>query len=127
LSVRERARSTVHPELVFHVDLRSGEEDVDAGVGGVPDCLPSLVDVSVDGSGQGGDGRALYLPGDSLDGAEVARGGDRESGLDDVDAEPGQLRGDGHLLVGVEGDPGCLFAVSQGAVEDPHASFHVSS
>ena len=48
-------------------------------------------------------------------------------GLDDVDPEAGQLSGDLDLLVGVEGDPGRLLAVSEGAVEDPYLVLHVCS
>ena len=47
-----------------------------------------------------------------------------ESGLDDVDAECGQLVGDGDLVVGVEGDSGRLLAVSQGGVEDEYSVGH---
>ena len=45
--------------------------------------------------------RALDLARDRLDGLEVARRGDREAGLDHVDAEPRELLGDLDLLLGV--------------------------
>ena len=56
--------------------------------------------------------------GDGLDGLEVALAGDREAGLDDVDAEAGQLLGDLELLALVERDAWRLLAVAQGRVED---------
>ena len=45
--------------------------------------------------------------------------GDREPGLDDVDAEPRELLGDLELLAARERDAGRLLAVAQGGVEDP--------
>ena len=51
-------------------------------------------------------------------GLEVARRGDREAGLDHVDAEPGELAGDLDLLLRVQRDARGLLAVAQGRVED---------
>ena len=61
------------------------------------------------------------VAGDRLDRLEVARRGDREAGLDHVDAEPRELLGDLDLLLRVERDPGRLLAVSQRRVEDVDA------
>ena len=63
----------------------------------------------------------LDLPGDRLDGLEVAGRGDREPGLDDVDAEARELMGDLELLGRVQRDAGRLLAVAQGRVEDQDA------
>jgi hypothetical protein len=54
------------------------------------------------GAGEPGDDRTLDLAGDRLDGLEVAGRGDREPGLDDVDAQPGELMRDLELLHGVQ-------------------------
>ena len=54
----------------------------------------------------------------ALDRLEVAGRGDREAGLDHVDAEARQLLGDLDLLAGVQRDAGRLLAVAQGGVED---------
>ena len=43
--------------------------------------------------------------GDRLNGLEVPGGGDRETGLDHVDSEAGELLGDLELLGGVQRDP----------------------
>ena len=59
--------------------------------------------------------------GDRLDRLEVAGRGDREAGLDDVDAEPGELLGDLELLGRVQRDAGRLLAVAQRRVEDQYS------
>jgi hypothetical protein len=84
------------------------------GVGGA-------VDVARMSARQAGDHGPLHLAGDRLHGLEVARRGDREARLDDVDAQPRELVGDLELLGGVERDPRRLLAVSQGGVEDLYA------
>ena len=61
------------------------------------------------------------LAGDRLDGLEVARRGDREAGLDDVDAEARELVRDLDLLLRVQRDPGGLLAVAQRGVEDSYS------
>ena len=80
--------------------------------------LPGAVDVAGVGAGEAGDDGALDLAGDRLDGLEVARRGDREAGLDDVDAQPRELVGDLELLGRVERDARRLLAVAQRRVED---------
>ena len=61
------------------------------------------------------------VAGDRLDRLEVAGRGDREAGLDHVDAEARELLGDLDLLLRVERDPGGLLAVAQRRVEDVDA------
>ena len=58
----------------------------------------AALDVGRLSAGEAGDDRAFDLAGDRLDGLEVAGRGDREAGLDDVDAEPRELMGDLELL-----------------------------
>ena len=57
----------------------------------------------------------------ACDGLEVAGRGDREAGLDDVDAEARELVGDLELLGRVQRDAGRLLAVAQRRVEDQYA------
>src|SRR4030081_2955938 len=64
-----------------------------------------------------GDHRVLGAPGDLADRLEVAFGGDREAGLDDVDAHVVEHFGDFELLLEAHGGAGALFAVAQGGVE----------
>ena len=65
--------------------------------------------------------RALDLARDRLDGLEVAGRGDREAGLDHVDAEARELLGDLDLLLRVQRDARRLLAVAQRRVEDVDA------
>ena len=88
---------------------------------GVLDRPPGGVDVGLVGAGQAADHRALDVAGDRLDRLEVAGRGDREAGLDHVDAQPRQLLGDLDLLGGVQRDAGRLLAVAQRGVEDVDA------
>ena len=68
------------------------------------------------------------LAGDRLNGLEVARRGDREAGLDDVDAEPRELVRDLELLGRVQRDARRLLAVAQRRVEDQYSVWiHVVS
>ena len=76
-----------HPQLLLHVDRRRRDEDVDARLLGVAHRLPRPVDVL---ERRCATAPAMIGPvhrlGDGLDRLEVALAGDREPGLDDVDA-----------------------------------------
>ena len=116
-----------HAELLLHVDRRRRDEDVDAGLGRVPHRLPRAVDVLERGARQRRDGRAAHGLADRLDRLEVALAGDREPGLDHVDAEAPELLRDLELLAHVERDARRLLAVPQGRVEDLHVVAHGSA
>ena len=88
---------------------------------GVLDRVPGGVDVGHVGPGQAGDHRTLDRAGDLLDRLEVARRGDREAGLDHVDAQPRELLRDLQLLLRVQRDAGRLLAVAQRRVEDQYS------
>ena len=108
-------------ELVLDVDVRGRDEGVDARALGVLDRLVGGVDVRHVRARQARDDRALDRARDRLHGLEVARRGDREPGLDDVDAQAGELLRDLELLAGVERDAGRLLAVAQRRVEDQYS------
>ena len=105
-------------ELVLAVDGRGGAEGVDAGAVGVLHGFAGAVDVPRHAAGEAGDDGVRELFADGLDGLEVALGGDGEAGLDDVDAEGGELPGDLDLLPHVERGAGRLLAVAERGVED---------
>ena len=65
--------------------------------------------------------RVLRALGDLVDGREIAFRGDREAGLDDVDAHGVEHLGDFELLLMGHGGAGRLLAVAQGGVEDDDA------
>jgi hypothetical protein len=87
----------------------------------VLDRVPGGVDVGLVGASEPADHGTLDLAGDRLDRLEVTRRGDREPGLDHVDAQACQLLCDLHLLAGVQRDAGRLLAVAQRGVEDVDA------
>ena len=60
---------------------------MDAGLRSVFERLGGAIDVLVVAARQPADNRALDLASDHLDRFEVARRGDGEAGLDDVDAK----------------------------------------
>jgi hypothetical protein len=64
------------------------------------------------------DDGALHVPRDRLDGLEVAGRGDREAGLDHIDAEARELLRDLDLLLRVQRDARRLLAVAQRRIED---------
>ena len=78
-------------QLVLDVDVRRRDERVHARALGVAHGLGGALDVSRVRSCQARDDRATHLLRDLLYGLEVARRGDRESSLDHVHAEPGEL------------------------------------
>lgn len=93
----------------------------------VPHGLPGSINVSLIASREATDdrhvavlpdGRVPDLDGDGAHGVEVVGGGGREPGLDDVDAEAGELARDDELLGAGHGGPGGLLPVAEGGVED---------
>ena len=108
-------------ELVFHVHRRGGDEGVDALALGRLDGLGAAVDVLERGAREAADHGILRALGDLVHGGEVAFRGDREAGLDDVDAHGVEELGDLELLLMRHGRAGTLLAVAQGGVEDDDA------
>ena len=67
------------------------------------------------------DDGVLGALGNFVDGGEIAFGGDREAGLDDVDAHGVEQLGDFELLLVRHGRARALLAVAQGGVENDDA------
>ncbi len=88
------------------------------GLRGVAHRLAAAIDVLEAGAGQPGHGGALDPPGDLAHRLEIAFGGDREAGLDDVDAHLVEQLGDLELLFQGHGGAGRLLAIAQRGVED---------
>ena len=75
---------------------------------------PRAGDVALDGAGEAGDRRrSSSAAGDLRHRLEIALGGDREAGLDDVDAHLVEQFGDLELLLEGHGGAGALLAVAQ--------------
>ena len=109
-------------QLVLDVDVRGRDERVDARSLGVAYGLRRRASMSAAWA------RArpamtgpCDLAGDRLHGLEVAGRGDREAGLDDVDAQARELVGDLELLGRVQRDARRLLAVAQRRVEDQYS------
>lgn len=106
------------------MDLTGSNEGVDPGLLGMLYSLPGLVYVSLIAPGEAAyDGHVIALPtadllGNQSNSLEVCLGGSGKSGLNDVDAEPGELAGYGELLLGGHGGPGGLLAVAESGVEN---------
>ena len=83
--------------------------------------LGGAVDVAVGGAGEAADDASLTQLGDLVDRLEIAVGGDREAGLDHVDAHGLEDLGDAELLGHGHRAAGRLLAVAQGGVEDDDA------
>ncbi len=111
-----------HLELELAMDGAGGQEDVDPGSLGVLERLPGPVDVLIVAAGQAADGRPAHRLGDFPDGLEVAGRGDREAGLDHVDAQVDQGLGDFQLLGEVHARAGRLLAVAERGVENGNVS-----
>ncbi len=101
-----------HLQLEFAVDRAGGQKHVDAAVRVGLQRLAGAVDVGVVAAGQPADGGADHFLGDRLHRLEIARAGDGETRLDDVDTQ--FLQGMGHLqLLGqVHAGAGGLLAIA---------------
>ena len=86
-------------KLVFQVNLRGRQKNVDARMRGSLQRLPGAVHIASTGASQCGDDRTPQRSGDPLYGFEVAIGSDRESGLDHVHAEAVQLLGQAQFFL----------------------------
>ena len=94
---------------------------MDAAALGRLDRFGAAVDVLESGARQTTDDGVLGALGDLVDSGEIAFRGDREAGLDDVDAHGVEQFGDLELLLMRHGRAGALLAVAQGGVEDDDA------
>ena len=108
-------------QLPLHVHRRGGDEGMDARLLRRLDRLAGAVNVLETGAGEPADDGVLGALGDLVDGGEIAVGGDRKAGFDDVDAHLIEQLGDFELLLVRHGGAGALLAVAQGGVEDDDA------
>ena len=82
------------------------------------DGFGGAFDIHGAGAGEAADNRSLDHLGDLVDRLEIALGGDRETGFDDIDAHRFEQLGNTQLLIQVHGRAGRLLAVAQRGVED---------
>ena len=103
------------------VQRRGADKCVNAGLGRVFDRLVATINVAELGAGQTADDRVLRQLRDFADGGEIPFGGDRETGLDNVDAHLVQQARDLDLFGVGHGGTGGLFAIAQCRVENQDA------
>jgi hypothetical protein len=99
-------------QLVLQVNIRAGEEYVDARAVGPFDRLRGCLDIFAARTRKGGDARAAYLTADAADSGKVAGGRDREAGLHDVNAQCFEGVGHAQLFRGSHAAAWRLFAVA---------------
>ena len=112
-----------HVQLELAVDRTGGQEDMDPRRLGVLQRLPGPVDILVVTATETGDLGAFEIIGDLLDRPEIIGRGDRETGLDHIDAQVDQRLGDLHLLLVVHAAAGRLFTITQSRIENLDNAF----
>src|SRR5258706_9689370 len=105
-------------QLVLDVQWARGDDDVDTPTPGVTDGLGAAIDIHQVGAAKAGDRALRHYLGDLADGFEVAVGGDREAGLDHIDAHLFQDLGELDLFLERHRGARRLLAVAHGGVED---------
>ncbi len=108
-------------QLVLQVNVRAGEEYVDARAVRPFQRSRGRLDIFAAGAGKGGDARAAHLAADAADGGKVAGRRDREAGLDDIDAQGFERMGHAQLFRGGHAAARGLFAVAQRGIEEENA------
>ncbi len=99
------------------MEVRAGQEDVDAVLFRGLDRLGSRFDVWARAASQRGDARPAHLARDAADGIEIALRGDGEARLKHVNAERRQLVRHAELLFVMHGAAGALLSIAQRRVE----------
>ena len=107
-----------HLQLELAMDGAGGQEDVNPRRPARLAALPRRGRCPLRCSGPGRRSSAADRAGDLADRLEVARRGDRETGLDHVDAQIHERLGDLQLLFEVHAAAGRLLAVAERGVEN---------
>ena len=121
--VRDRRRDlrqallAADAQLVFEVNVRRGEEHVNARPRRLRERRPGAIDVRGNGAGQAGDDRPPHGAGNRAHRLEVAIRRDREAGFDDVHAKAIELLRQAQLLRRGHAEARRLLAVAKRRVE----------
>jgi hypothetical protein len=111
----------LHLQLVLHMQRAGRNEGVDSPPFGVLQGFRRAIDILVAGASQSADDGILDHLADLGHRLEVAIGGDREAGLDDVDTQLIEHFGDLQLFLEIHRRAGRLLAVAQRRVENDDA------
>jgi hypothetical protein len=107
-----------HAQLGLQVQIRGGDEGVNAGLRRRLDRPRGALEIGAMAARQAGDDRTTDLGGDLADRLGVGRRRDRESGLDDVHTQRIDLTRQLQLFSRPERKSGRLLAVAKRRVED---------
>jgi len=111
-------------QLVLQVNVRGGDDHVDARALGRPERLAAQIDVSFVAAGEGRDHGAPDFFRDRSNASQIAIGGSGESCLDHVDAEDIELPSEPQLFLSSHRVTGRLLAVAQRRIKNDNVSFH---
>ncbi len=107
-----------HPQLGLQVQIRGGDERVDAALLGRLQRPGGAFEVGLVAAREAGDHRPPDLGRDGAHGLGVGRRGNRKARLDDVHAKGIELPREGQLLGRPQREPGRLLAVPERGIED---------
>ena len=115
-------------ELVVQVARRDAQACVNTRALGALQRLGSHIDVLVNGACKAADG-AVFASNETnlVNGLEIARAGDGEAGLNDVDVHANELTRNDELLLGVHAGAGALLTITERSVEDVNLTGHDAS
>ncbi len=108
-------------QLVFQVNVRGRQKNVDTRMRGSQQRLPGPVNVTSASTSQASNDGTPNRGGDALHGFEVAIGGDGESGFDHVHAQAVELLSQVQLFLHIHAAARRLLAVTKSGVENGDA------
>ena len=107
-----------HPEFVLHMNIRSGDKDMNPRMLGLLYRLQSPFNVSFLSPGKAHHRRPLDLFGDTLYGGKIPLGGDGKPPFNHIDAELLQLARDDHFFLHIHARTRRLFSVPKRRIKD---------
>src|SRR5581483_7999600 len=113
-----------HLELELTVNGAGSQENMDTPARAVAQSCAGAIDVGGVAARQAADDGAAHFFRDGLHRLEIAWRGDREAGLDDIDAEIFQGMSHLQFFRQVHAGAGTLFSISQSRVKNDEAVVH---
>ncbi len=114
-------------QFVAHVQIRCGQEGVDARRFSPLDGLPAAIDVSGHGPAQARHANVAGLGGDGLHSLEISPAGHGKPRLHDVHAQDFQLTRHAQLFLKIHGRAGRLLSIPEGGIKEIDAIGHDDS
>src|SRR5207302_3642051 len=114
-------------QLVLQVNVRGGEERMDAGTLSLFQGFPGPVNVKLTGACECRNHRTADLGRHGLDSIEVTLRSDRETGFEDVHVQALELMRHFQLLLEIHAAAGRLLTVTQSGIENEDLLGHIAS